>query len=219
MRRKCARLLGASSGSRVATAMLGECKLENRWALWGTLPDPGIGHATGTRSEAQVRVTRRTPVGLLPVRARSGRVVPRPHRSAARTARRGRPATRRWSSLRRSRWRRRGLAAARPGPRLRAWHPGPGTDLRTLRAGSWCAWTRGSSLPDSRAPASRPAWSGLYGIGPMPRLRSAGTSSISTARTARLYRLCSEVRPRKCRLLAADWARAMSQAAKLLLPT
>ena len=51
------------------------------------------------------------------------------------------------------------------------------------------------------------------------RLRSAGINSISTARTARLYRLCSEVRPMKCRAEAADWARATSQAAKLLLPT
>ena len=59
----------------------------------------------------------------------------------------------------------------------------------------------------------------LYGIRPMPRLRSAGISSISTVRTARLYRLCSEVRPRKWRADAADWARATSQAAKLLLPT
>jgi hypothetical protein len=57
------------------------------------------------------------------------------------------------------------------------------------------------------------------GIRPIPRLRSAGMSSSSTVRTARLYRLCSEVRPMKCRAEAAHRARATSQAAKLLLPT
>ena len=34
-----------------------------------------------------------------------------------------------------------------------------------------------------------------------------------------VYRLCSEVRPMNCRAEAADWARATSQPAKLLLPT
>jgi hypothetical protein len=53
------------------------------------------------------------------------------------------------------------------------------------------------------------------GIRPIPRLRSAGISSSSTVRTARLYRLCSEVRPMKCRAEAAHRARATS---KKLMP-
>jgi hypothetical protein len=51
----------------------------------------------------------------------------------------------------------------------------------------------------------------LSGIRPMPSLRSAGTGSSSMVRTVRLYRLCSEVWPRKCRTEAEAWARAMSK--------
>ena len=44
-------------------------------------------------------------------------------------------------------------------------------------------------------------------------------TSSSMARVLRLYRLCSETRPKVLRLLAASLAATMFQAAKLELPT
>ena len=56
-------------------------------------------------------------------------------------------------------------------------------------------------------------------MNPMPYSRTAGSTSSSTVRALRLYRLCSDARPRKLRARAISFARAMCQPAKLLEPT
>ena len=69
------------------------------------------------------------------------------------------------------------------------------------------------------APASSPPDNGLYGMNPIPYSRTAGSTSSSTVRALRLYRLCSDARPRKFRARAISFARAMCHPAKLLDPT
>ena len=134
--------------------------------------------------------------------------------STARTARRGPTAAPRSPSLRRSRWR--PQVAQQPGQRhvrrLRAHLPAQPFIRFELVAVRLDALLR-------RVVRDATLCGGFEHTGELPGVQRAVRDQtdakaaqrrdqlISTARTARLYRLCSEVRPMKCPAEAAHWAR------------